>query len=107
MILEINVTAPRRPILVPGDHVFNDSSRHGDFFLAAHRLNCDLDKRIIYCRNLLSPHRIQLYYYIKTVNCKLFTFTHLLFMEHKLKKNYIDALEQTIFEKMTCFQRIL
>lgn len=28
-------------------------------------------------------------------------------MEHKLKKNDIDALEQTKFEKMTCFQRIL
>lgn len=32
VILEINVTAPRRPTLVPGDHVFNDSSRHEDFF---------------------------------------------------------------------------
>lgn len=28
-------------------------------------------------------------------------------MEHKLKKNDIDALEQTKFEKMTCFQIIL
>lgn len=86
VILEINVTAPRRLTLVPGDHVFNVSSRHEVFFSAAHRLNCDLDISIIYCRNLLSPHLLQLYYYIETVNCKLFPFTHLLFMEHKLKK---------------------
>lgn len=76
------------------------------FFSAAHRLNCDLDISIIYCKNLLNPHLLQLYYDIETVNCKLFPFTHLLFMEHKLKKNDIDALEQTKFEKMTCFQRI-
>lgn len=39
------------------------------------------------------------------VNCKLFPFTHLLFMEHKLKKKDIDALEQTKFEKNDVFSK--